>query len=698
MKITRLFGTDLFSYERLDLNLADRGLLLVEGENLDLGGSNGSGKSNIFKSIAWILYGKAPQDGGTISGDDVIREDIDHTPVVGNTSGYVEVSTESSSLQIYRHRGHSQYGNKLLLYADGNDVTMGSDAETQSRLLEYLGTDYDAFVHAVMFPQDASSFASLTDASQKSIFDSILGSERFAVGRKKAQAQLKLVLGDFQRKQVELGSINSQIGQLDEQLRDLTSKQDQWAAELAARTAAAEQNLAAIESAVPASDTDVVDQYRQHLAHLQTSLAGETTDALRKQKSDLTIVYTRLQALAGECQTAVQAVETWTEPIPTEYVVPDWLPQQAMDAESNRRSAVYLLSQEEAKLANNTSGICPTCGQKMASQELMRAHVEQEIAKLRNGVESSTAAAQMLRKQLEAAEIQEDIWREYQEHLRNVEKRQKAEQRLHEVTTQMSEIVVQGKAVAEKLKSAELRDQIVTYLEQVDRAYGQWEYDVKNAKLKIEELRAEVSPYADMSANAKQQLEQRRASLYQISKQIDELDSQITGLRFWEAGFGPKGVRSLLLDHVTPELNRIANEYLDILSSGTATMAFHTTKTLKSGESRDNFHVAAEYRNGAGSYKKISGGERQRPDLAAMFALGDLAAARSRSPIQLRLLDEPFDGLDSIGAEQVVEVLRTKVLPKVGTIFVMTHDDNLKQLIDNRIIVVKEGGISKILS
>jgi ABC-type multidrug transport system ATPase subunit len=58
------------------------------------------------------------------------------------------------------------------------------------------------------------------------------------------------------------------------------------------------------------------------------------------------------------------------------------------------------------------------------------------------------------------------------------------------------------------------------------------------------------------------------------------------------------------------------------------------------------------------------------------------------------LLDEPFNGLDGLGAEQVVDAIRKLVVPKSGTVLVMTHDDNLKQLIDDRITIVKEHGIS----
>jgi recombinational DNA repair ATPase RecF len=70
MKILRIQAQDLFSYETLDLPLDDVGLVSIEGINHDDGGSNGSGKTSIYKVLTWTIYGDPLSK---VLSDEVIR-------------------------------------------------------------------------------------------------------------------------------------------------------------------------------------------------------------------------------------------------------------------------------------------------------------------------------------------------------------------------------------------------------------------------------------------------------------------------------------------------------------------------------------------------------------------------------------------------------------------------------------------------
>src|SRR5689334_17522794 len=62
---------NLFSFDAVNLELSDRGLVLVSGWSHDENTANGSGKSSITsKGIIWTLYGKTP---GGLKGDEVIK-------------------------------------------------------------------------------------------------------------------------------------------------------------------------------------------------------------------------------------------------------------------------------------------------------------------------------------------------------------------------------------------------------------------------------------------------------------------------------------------------------------------------------------------------------------------------------------------------------------------------------------------------
>ena len=61
----------------------------------------------------------------------------------------------------------------------------------------------------------------------------------------------------------------------------------------------------------------------------------------------------------------------------------------------------------------------------------------------------------------------------------------------------------------------------------------------------------------------------------------------------------------------------------------------------------------------------------------------------------IALYDECFDGLDTVGCENVIKLLKDR-LNTVGTIFVITHNQSLAPLFEQTIKVVKENGVSKL--
>jgi DNA repair exonuclease SbcCD ATPase subunit len=189
MQIVKIVAENFLSFERFELELADRGLLCIEGENADMGGSNGSGKSSIFEALIWCFFGVTSRG---IKAGEVVRRDSKNQPV-GNTAVIVQVDLDGTDLLVARHRDHKKYGNKMLLVANGQELTMGGDKETQQRLQQMLQIDYGSFVSAVMFPQGAAGFAGLADAEQKAILERVLAVGRFADAQRVVKDRLSLL-------------------------------------------------------------------------------------------------------------------------------------------------------------------------------------------------------------------------------------------------------------------------------------------------------------------------------------------------------------------------------------------------------------------------------------------------------------------------------------------------------------------------
>jgi len=161
--------------------------------------------------------------------------------------------------------------------------------------------------------------------------------------------------------------------------------------------------------------------------------------------------------------------------------------------------------------------------------------------------------------------------------------------------------------------------------------------------------------------------------------------------------FSRKGVSSMALDLVVPFLNEHTNHYLAKLS-GSILRVNMSTQTLNSDKSlSDKFDIQVQNDSGANSYQQCSTGEKKRIDIAIAFAIQDLQNSKSNMATNIAIYDECFDGLDAIGAETVIELLKEKS-KSVGSIFVITHNDTLKPFFDS-VITVEKGkkGISHVI-
>lgn len=161
--------------------------------------------------------------------------------------------------------------------------------------------------------------------------------------------------------------------------------------------------------------------------------------------------------------------------------------------------------------------------------------------------------------------------------------------------------------------------------------------------------------------------------------------------------FSRQGIQSMAMDLIIPYLNEHTNYYLAKLS-GSVIQVYMSTQTLNANNTlADKFDLQVKNASGADSYQSCSAGEKKRIDIAISFAIQDLLNSNSETGINIAIYDECFDGLDAVGTEKVIEIMQEKQ-KKIGTVFVITHNELLKPLFENVITVEKDkNGISRIV-
>lgn len=163
IRFDRVSMWDFMSHAETDLELSNRGLVLVRG-------SNGSGKSTcVIDALCWALFGKTA--GRKLEGDQVIR--------TGKSACSVTVtgSKGDCAFQIVRRRGPAQL--ELFLGSPLLNQSGPTIKATQEKIEDFLGLDHRSFTATVLFPQGALGLASMSQAEQREVLGRILDLERF---------------------------------------------------------------------------------------------------------------------------------------------------------------------------------------------------------------------------------------------------------------------------------------------------------------------------------------------------------------------------------------------------------------------------------------------------------------------------------------------------------------------------------------
>ncbi|NCD11271.1 MAG: hypothetical protein EOL93_01860, partial [Epsilonproteobacteria bacterium] len=217
---------------------------------------------------------------------------------------------------------------------------------------------------------------------------------------------------------------------------------------------------------------------------------------------------------------------------------------------------------------------------------------------------------------------------------------------------------------------------------------------------RIEEYQAQyhrvqttINPYIKQFETSLASLSEIRENIDASLKQLEELTCMVDDLKLLQSAFGNSGIKNRVFDTITPELNKIISEYMAIVDD--INVEVSTMKILKSGSIREKFEIVVENTHGASSYKGNSGGEKQKIDLCISLAFNSLMRRMIKNPINILFLDEPFEALDAGSAEAAVELCG--LVAKDTNVFIVTHNQAIKDMVSNRIVVEKKSGLAKLL-
>ncbi len=148
---------------KVSLNLGNRGLVLVEG-------NNGAGKSACFvDALCYGAYGKTMRG---VSKDDVVNRFVGKNCSVSLKM----LSSDDDLIEIENYRKHFKHKDNAIFKVNGKQRLGATNDHTRDMIVKYLDMDFTAFTNSVVFGQSmAKYFSGLTDSEQKKVVDRLLG-------------------------------------------------------------------------------------------------------------------------------------------------------------------------------------------------------------------------------------------------------------------------------------------------------------------------------------------------------------------------------------------------------------------------------------------------------------------------------------------------------------------------------------------
>jgi exonuclease SbcC len=659
-----------------------------------ISGENGAGKSSLLDAITWALWGRAR----SASADDLIHQNLREMRVAleFEMAGVrhlvirqrsIEKKTPLSLLELQVWDPQAQAWRGL------SEATMRG---TQERIDRILHLDYDTFINSALLSQGhADEFTAKPPFQRIQILAAILGLERWERFEERAKEKIRQTREKIDRldaRRVEMERELSRKNEYELQLKEagaqaeaegksLVELEKAWAAVEQQRSARAELERRAEETVRRGQAAE--REWSEARTELETLLGGADSAGWEKQISEIRAEREALGLRRSEQERIEAQIRELSGLMGTLRGENETLGPQTEPLKKSLEA-----------LETSTAPECPTCGQPLTPAHRRRVigELQREIGLRRAKYKTNVGRLKDLSAELEA--LQKDS-AELQAALQNLPawERKLAETETAWKSAQAAQAKVpaarervdrwQKTMLEEKASAKRIRDQ----LEKAGRGLA----DSESLRGRLEQARLAKRLADERVGGARQRL----AALEEIARQDEaagkEADDLRRGLSIHEElrdAFGKRGVPTMIIETVVPELELEANRLLSEMSGGRMQLRMETQRETKTGDARDTLELKISDELGTRAYEMYSGGEAFRVNFAVRIALSKLLARRAGSQLRALFIDEGFGTQDAAGRERLVAAIQS-IQNDFDRILVITHLDELRDFFPARIEVTK---------
>ena len=613
----------------ITFNMDTQGIFLVKG-------LNGSGKTSLFASLAFGLYGV---DLYGVKNEDLIswgylgtRVIVSLSCLAGRFSVCRQINYKAKKTDDYNDLPKSGLG---IYNQDGENISCKTKADTQKQIIDIIGVEWDVFKHSIYYPQRSNSFITAEPWLQKKYLENIFDIGYLTEAKDHAKEKTQQLEISLTSTQAEIVKIESDIDQRNEFIKEMDSRSAQQALDN-------KHKLQTLEKEMQGWGVSLKINKEKHA---QASTAREQKEAeearLSKQTNDA------VQALAMKIEHVERAlVNKQQEKDQYKRTVSD----------SDRSAAAHREELEKFK------GVCSLC-----ENELTEAQKDAYISRIDGRVKEATAEVAKHRRLAHEAEppilslISEKESLQAQVRIR-IDDGHRAEIALQQERKILS--LQENEAFGKMKEAGSAKEQIERQIESIKQASK--EYDTTQYKRQVLDL---------------------KQSLIKKQQDLDRVKEVEFAYRWWaQTGFSGKGLLGYIVGSAMQQLNNFINRYALQMDMS---VHFKVDTSLQSLPIKINcFKEGREI-----GFSELSGGERNRMEICTNLGMHDFFT--DQFSCNIVVMDEPFEGLDVEGLADVANLLRSKNI-EGKALYIITHENRIDNAEFRAIRIIKKEGQSEV--
>ena len=207
------------------VNFSSNDLVLVLGENLDLGGNdsrNGVGKSTIVNALSYALFGSALT---SIKKDNLINKTNMKHMLVTLT---FEINGVNFKIERGRKPGIFKFVKDGIEKESVEDESQGEGRHTQEEIERTIGISHDMFKHILALNTYVEPFLALRTNDQRVIIEQLLGITKLSEKAEKLKEEAKVTRDEIKEEEFRISAATEANKRIEQNIQTLQGKSTLW--------------------------------------------------------------------------------------------------------------------------------------------------------------------------------------------------------------------------------------------------------------------------------------------------------------------------------------------------------------------------------------------------------------------------------------------------------------------------------------